>query len=156
MNTRRGTSMVHEFKRPEDLEQACYEARVDLSVFIGHINDIAARCRAHFPEVADGLNGSAAGMARYLKGLEGKWVTSANNDLHEVLQQPEFSSHMWAYEFTRDPRAGVMLMGTMAAIASVKPELTFWQALAEARGKLSDWEPLIEQLLAFSPQRKTP
>lgn len=149
-----GSSMVVEFTRKEDLEQACYEATVDITRYIAHLDGIAFRCEENFPEVAAGLRGSAAGIGQYLKGIDGEWKTWMNSELHKVLSRPEFEDHLWAYEFCRDPRAALMLIGAMAAVASAKEDLTFWEVLKVARGKFSDMEPLIEQLLGSSPMRK--
>jgi hypothetical protein len=148
------SSMVAKFTRKEDLKQACYEATLDLNLYIVHLEDIARRSEENFPEIAAGLRGTTAGIAQYLRGVDGEWRTRANVDLHEYLSQPDFLEHMWAYEFCRDPRAATMLMGCLAAVACSKPDLNFWEALRVAKVKLMDFEPLIEQLLASSPLRK--
>jgi hypothetical protein len=147
------SSMTIEFSDKADLRQACYEATVDLTRYIAHLEGIAARAEKHFPEVAAGLRGTAAGFKQYLRGVDGEWHTSGNDWAHEHLSGPNFVEHMWAYEFCRDPRAAMLLMGCIAGVASAKPDLTFWQVLGLARIKLSDMEPLIEQLLASSPRR---
>jgi hypothetical protein len=146
--------MKIEFRDPSDLQQACYEATVDLTVYITHLKDIARRCEKNFPEVAEGLRGTAAGIGRYLRGVDGKWFTDANLQQALVLRKEDFHNHLWAYEFSRDPRAASILLGCMAAISTAKPDLTFYEALDESRLKLSNLEPLIEQLLASSPARQ--
>ena len=153
MEKREASSMVAKFTHKEDLKQACYEATVDITFFIGHLENIAKRCEENFPEIAAGLRGSAAGIGQYLRGLDGEWITAANLDLSTALERENFHEQLWAYEFSRDPRGGVMLLGCMAAIASAKPDLTFWEVMRAARIKLMDFEPLIEQLLKSSPRR---
>lgn len=144
-----------EFTRREDLQQACYEASVDVLVYVEHIRDIARRCEKTFPEVAEGLRGTAAGLAQYMRGVDGEWRTMSTEALHEIFtERGPFKDYLWAYEFCRDPRAALLLMGNLAAVASAKQELTFWQALEESRSKLSDWEPLIAKLLESSPLRR--
>jgi hypothetical protein len=147
------SSMKIEFSEKDDLRQACYEATVDLVRYTTHLEGIAQRCEKHFPEVAAGLRGTVAGIGQYLQGVEGKWRTLANEHARAALSGPDFAEHMWAYEFCRDPRAALLLMGSLAGVASAKPDLTFWQALTLARVKLGDMQPLIEQLLASSPRR---
>jgi hypothetical protein len=146
--------MKMKFTDEEDLKQACYEAAVDLVPYIDHIMSIAQRAKENFPEVANGLEGAAAGITQHLRGLDGKWKTSMNEGLHAVLARPEFEDHAWAYEFCRDPRGAVMLMGALAAFCAAKPESTFWEALKDARESLSRFEPLIQSLLNSSPLRK--
>lgn len=150
------SSMKIKFTDAQDLRQACYEATLDLNLYISHLKTIAQRCREHFPEVAEGLEGSASGIGQYLKGIDGQWITEANVNLRTVLTEGDFRNHLWAYEFSRDPRAGLMLLGCMAAVAAAKPEVTFWQAMDLSREKLSNLAPLIENLLASSPLRSRP
>jgi len=149
------SSMKIEFREQADLKQACYEATVDLVRYIEHLKGIAARCRKNFPEVANGLEGSAHGIGQYLRGVDGSWKSRMSEDLKGLLQTPDFESHLWAYEFSRDPRCALLLLGGMAAVASVQPELRFWDTLAETRKRLSNLEPLIERLLASSPLRSS-
>jgi hypothetical protein len=148
------SSMKIEFHEQADIVQACYEASVDIVRYVDHLKNIAERCEEHFPEIAAGLRGSAAGIAQYLRGVDGGWETQANVDLRGALSLPDFKEHMWAYEFCRNPRCAVVLMGCLAATAAAKPNLTFWEALAESRAKMSDLQPLIEKLLASSPMRR--
>jgi hypothetical protein len=147
------SSMKIEFHDKNDLKQACYEATVDLTLYIAHLEDIAQRAAKFFPEVAAGLRGSADGLKQYLRGVDGEWRTPGNEALRKTLSGPQFEVHLWAYEFCRDPRGAVLIMGCLAAVAEAKPELTFWQALNEARGKLGDLQPLVEALLESSPRR---
>lgn len=153
MEKREGSSMVAEFTRAEDIKQACYEATVDITVYMGHLENIAKRCENNFPEIAAGLRGTAAGIGQNLHGVTGEWRTPANEDLRAAVSLEDFHEHMWAYEFSRDPRGGVVLLGCMAAVAAAKPDLNFWEVMKIARVKLSDMEPLIEQLLQSSPRR---
>lgn len=147
------SSMKIEFTEKADLKQACYEASVDITRYVEHLKGIADRCEKHFPEVAAGLRGTAAGIAQHLRGVDGDWRTPQMEQVREVLTGPLFAEHMWAYEFCRDPRGALMLMGCLAGIASAKPEITFMQALTLARVKIENLQPLIEQLLASSPSR---
>lgn len=148
-----GNGIVIEFTRQEDLKQACYEATLDLQLYIAHIMDLVGRSQKYFPEVAAGLHGSASGIGQYLRGIDGDWKTAATEDLHKILSDDRFRDHQWAYEFCRDPRCALILFGWMAAVAAAKPELTFWEVLGQAREKLGDMAPLIENLLASSPRR---
>ena len=153
MNPSDASSMKIEFTDKADLKQACYEATLDLVRYITHIRGIAERAQEHFPEVAAGLQGSADGIAKYLRGIDGEWQTRTTEQLHDVLDTEQFRVHMWAYEYCRDPRGALLLIGTLAGVASVEPDAPFWKVLAEARVRLSHLEPLIEQLLASSPRR---
>lgn len=147
------SSAVIEFSRLEDLKQACYEATVDLNLYLAHLENIAKRCEKNFPETATAIRGCAHGIAQNLHGIDGEWVAGSLEEMRDTLSREEFLNHLWAYNFARDPRAALMLMGSMMAVASVNPELTFWQVLSLARSKLMDLEPLIEQLLKSSPMR---
>jgi hypothetical protein len=146
--------MVIEFSRQEDIKQACYEATVDLSTFVIHLHNIAKRCEKNFPEIAAGLRGSADGIMHYLEGIEGTVPrTRSIEELRTTLNQPDFLNHLWAYDFCRDPRGALLIFGCMCAYAAAKPSMTFWEALAEARGKMETFEAVIEKLLASSPRR---
>lgn len=145
--------MVMKFTRKDDLRQACYEATIDLTHYTEHLKGIADRCEENFPEVAECLRGTAAGIGKYFRGIDGEWVTAANEQLRADLSTPEFHDHLWAYEFCRDPRAALLLFGNMVGIAAAKPDLTFWETLKASRTKLSDMAPLIEKLLGTSPLR---
>lgn len=147
------SSMVIEFTRKEDLEQACYEVTLDLNLYINHLLGIAERCEKHFPEVAHGLRGSAAGIGQYLRGIDGDWKHGSQEKIRETLAEPEFCDQLWAYEFARDPQAGLILLGAMMGIAAAKPYLTFYETLVAARTKMMDFAPLIEELLNSSPRR---
>lgn len=148
------SSMKIEFHDKNDLKQACYEAALDITHYIEHLEGIARRCEKNFPEVSAGLHGTADGLKQYLRGVDGEWRTKGNEMLRAELTGPQYESHAWAYEFCRDPRGAVLIMGCLAAIAATRPDLTFWQALAAARDKLGDLQPLVEELLASSPLRK--
>jgi len=147
-------SMVIEFCDKNDLDYACYSATLDITLYITHLAGIAKRCEKNFPEVAEGLRGTADGLKQHLQGVDGEWRTPSTEGMREILSTDSFKDFRWSYEFCRDPRAAQLLVGCCVAIAGAKPEMTFWEVLTLARGKLSTMEPLIERLLASSPLRK--
>ena len=62
---------------------------------------------------------------------------SALSDIVRARLEPgNLVLHDWLYEFTREPKLGVLLIGSMVYIASKHQDWNFWQVLGEAKATM--------------------
>lgn len=64
-------------------------------------------------------------------------MTSERAEVRERLTHEQRVLEEWVYDATRNHAYGVVLLGVMAYVASEHLDWTYWQVVAEARGRLT-------------------